>query len=529
IFAWLGVAKIGGAIALINTNLRGKPLEHSYRVSGASLHIIGAEHCSAISPSLMEEMGESSKWFRFEGHSYRFLRHSPNETSNEISNEATTMMTLVDPLLEQESTTAPTKELRKTVGMESTLFLIYTSGTTGPPKAARCPHIRFGIVSIFPEMCGINHKDRLYCPLPLYHSAGGIIGVGSCWYTGATLVLRRKFSRTHFWEDISKHECTAFQYIGELCRYLLAAPEGPYDKQHNVKWAVGNGLRPDIWEKFQQRFNIQNIGEFYAATEGNVGFFNPYNKVGAVGYLSPLLRLAYPAKIVRFDHETEMPYRDPKTGFCVECKDGEEGELLGLIKANDPSRKFAGYTDSKATEKKVLRDVFVKGDMYFRSGDLLKFDSEGYVYFVDRIGDTFRWKGENVATTEVAAVIGGFEGVAETNVYGVRVGNADGKAGMALIIPLEGATIDLDKFYNFVMAELPSYAAPLFLRLRDSGQMDTTSTFKHKKADLVNEGFNPDLVNNDKLYYRDDRKKAYVPVSRALYQDITQQHLSAKL
>jgi fatty-acyl-CoA synthase len=511
IFMWLGMTKIGVLTSLINTNLRGHVLRHSMAVCKATHYFVGHEHMDVISRELVSDLG--GKWYSCGG---------PAPEGN--------LFDLDSLLAASNNTTAIPRSFRANTSATDKLFYIYTSGTTGAPKAALVSHLKFLTAGLgFVDLMDVGENDRLYTALPLYHSAATLIGVSTTWNGMGTLILRRKFSANSFWEDIATHKATVFQYIGELCRYLLSHPPKPSDSQHQLRLAIGNGLRPDIWAEFQKRFNIPQIGEFYAATEGNVALLNSFNKVGAVGYLSPLIRMVHPGRLVKFDVESEMPVRDPKTGFCLECEQNEIGEMLGNIKPDDPLRQFLGYTDSSATEKKVLRDVFTKGDMWFRTGDLLRIDREGYVYFVDRIGDTFRWKGENVATTEVAEVITtGNVGVQECNVYGVKVPHKDGRAGMACIIPVDRATFDMAALYKLVRTELPLYAAPLFVRVTTAA-MDVTGTFKHKKTELVEQGFNPHVITDDELYFRDDLKGAFVPLTKELYQRITNNTAAAKL
>ncbi|RIK90028.1 MAG: hypothetical protein DCC71_25725 [Proteobacteria bacterium] len=302
--------------------------------------------------------------------------------------------------------------------------------------------------------------------------------VSSSWHSGAALVLRRRFSASQFWHDCRLHGVTIFQYIGELCRYLLAQPEQDDDRRHAVRCAVGNGLRPDIWERFQRRFGIARIVEFYGATEGNVALVNFDGKVGAVGRLPGWLKSRMPTRLVRFDVESESHVRGPD-GFCVECAPGEVGEAIGRIPDDpkSPIGRFEGYTGAAETEKKILRDVFEQGDAWFRTGDLLRQDADGDLYFVDRIGDTFRWKGENVATTEVAECLAVFPGVAEANVYGVEVPGCEGRAGMAAIVADDA--LDLDALYAHLQDQLPRYAQPLFLRRVPA--IEVTGTFKHRK------------------------------------------------
>jgi fatty-acyl-CoA synthase len=390
--------------------------------------------------------------------------------------------------------------------------LIYTSGTTGLPKAARISHSKAllgGIASWKSQK--LTPNDRTYCCLPLYHSAGGMMAVGAALLSGGSLVIVRRFSAKRFWSDCTQHDVTAFQYIGELCRYLLNSPPHPDERRHQIRCAIGNGLRPEVWEPFQERFQIPRIVEFYGATEGNFALINFSGKVGAIGQFPGFLRKLVGIELVRFDIESdELVYG--ADGFCERCDFDEAGELL--IKITETTR-FEGYTNDSATEKKVLRNAFEEGDAYFRSGDLLRLDAEGFFFFVDRIGDTFRWKGENVATSEVAEVISAAAGIDEANVYGVEIPGTDGRAGMAALVA--NADFDIDSLSRLVEEGLASYARPIFIRLLQ--QMEITGTFKHRKVDLVREGFDPAKLS-DRLFFRDPEKGRYVPLDPGAFERI---------
>jgi fatty-acyl-CoA synthase len=303
-----------------------------------------------------------------------------------------------------------------------------------------------------------------------------------------------------------------FAYIGELCRYLVNQPPHPKERAHQLRGIFGNGLRPEVWERFQPRFGIPKILEFYGSTEGNVSLFNFEGRMGAVGRIPRYLEKSFNVKIVKFDIENEVPVRGPD-GLCIEAAPGETGEAVGAI-GDDPRFRFEGYTGDKAqTDKKILRDVFQKGDVYFRTGDLLKKDVEGYFYFVDRIGDTYRWKSENVSTNEVAEAFATFEGVKEANVYGVEVPNADGRAGMVGLVADPG--LDFEALNRHVCANLPSYARPIFLRLMP--ESDITGTFKYRKVDLVRAGFDPSVVSEPILFAHPGEGGRYVPYTPDLH------------
>lgn len=378
-------------------------------------------------------------------------------------------------------------------------------------------------------LCSLTSKDKIYAVLPLYHSGGGMLGVGAALMSGATMVLRKKFSASNFTSDCLKYQCTSFQYIGELCRYLVAIPPNDRDKTlKSIKTAYGNGMRPDVWEVFQKRYNIEHIVEFYGATEGNASLFNCFDKVGALGHIPPLLDAVYPLRILRTDPEDRTkPLRDPITGRCVACGAGEVGLLVSQIFSN---RKFEGYTDEKATNDKILKGVFKEGDAFFNTGDLLSRDAAGYYFWSDRIGDTFRWKGENVATTEVAEVLSVCAGIKDVTVYGVSVAGCDGRAGMAAIAIHTDPPVDrgvmLADIVKQTKTHLPAYSRPLFLRVKVNGEpLETTSTFKHVKGALTTEGFNPALSKGDVLYYYQSKSEAYSEITPQVYEDILSQKI----
>jgi fatty-acyl-CoA synthase len=349
----------------------------------------------------------------------------------------------------------------------------------------------------------------MYDCLPLYHSVGGIVATGAVLVRGGSVVIREKFSAGEFWDDVVNWDCTLFQYIGELCRYLANAPEQPREKQHRLRLCCGNGLRADVWQKFQDRFAIPKILEFYAATEGNVSLYNVEGKVGAIGRVPSFLAHRFPLALVKFDPATHEPIRGD-SGLCVRCATGEAGEAIGRIR--DGAAEFEGYTDAEASQRKILRDVFERGDAWYRTGDLMRADARGYFYFVDRIGDTFRWKGENVATSEIAAALAAFPGIAEATVYGVPVPGTEGAAGMTALV-VDG-TLDLPELRKHLARLLPPYARPLFLRIQD--RIAVTATFKHQKTELVREGFDP-AASGDAIYFDDPSQQAYVRIDGALF------------
>ncbi len=501
---WAGMAKIGVTTALINTNLSGRALRHALLAANTSRLIVGAE-CLDSFNSMGDEVPSGLRIFVS-------CENGEAERASGFPEGATDL----GRALSGRPTANPDPKVREGVTAGDDLFYIYTSGTTGLPKAARFSHAKFASTGSISTIAGFGRNDTMYIALPLYHSAGGGMGVSTTLGCGGTLALRAKFSASRFWDDVRRYDATAFQYIGEFCRYLLNVPEHERDGEHRLKFCVGNGLRPDIWEEFRDRFQIPKIIEFYGATEGNVALLNLEGKVGSIGKMPS--KLLFDARLVRYDVASDEYERDAD-GHCIECKPGEIGELIGAMptKKGDSKGRFEGYTNSDATEKKVLRNAFRDGDAWFRTGDLLKHDDKGYFYFVDRIGDTFRWKGENVSTQDVAESLSAFPGVEMVNIYGVEVKGQDGRAGMAGLALADAASFDTGAFYKHVQESLPGYAAPVFLRIL--GDAEVTGTFKLRKVDLQREGFDPATVG-DPLYVRDDAKGAYVQLTPELYRAV---------
>ena len=330
---------------------------------------------------------------------------------------------------------------------------------------------------------------------------------------GASVVIRERFSASHFWEEIVAEGCTMFVYIGELCRYLANQPPTPAETAHKLRLVFGNGLRPDVWAKLEDRFRVPRVLEFYGSTEGNVSMFNFDGKRGAIGRAPRWLKGLFNIRLARFDVDAETPFRGPD-GRCRQAATGEPGECLGEIR-RDARAAYVGYADKAASEKKVLHDAFRAGDAWFRTGDLLKQDQAGYFYFVDRIGDTFRWKGENVSTSEVASAIDAAPGVEEVNVYGVRVCELDGRAGMAGLVVDAG--FDVAGLHPFLEQRLPAYAQPVFLRILR--EIEVTGTFKYRKMDMVAQGFDPAVVS-DPLFVLVGG--AYEPLTAEVYGKIMQ-------
>ncbi|XP_025944544.1 long-chain fatty acid transport protein 1 isoform X3 [Apteryx rowi] len=351
--------------------------------------------------------------------------------------------------------------------------------------------------------------------VPVKGLDGNIMGVGQCLIHGLTVVIRKKFSASRFWDDCTKYKCTIIQYIGEICRYLLNQPVRESETQHCVRLAVGNGLRPTIWEDFTKRFRIKQIGEFYGATECNCSIANLDGKVGACGFNSRILPSVYPIRLVKVNEDTMELIRDSR-GLCIPCRPGEPGLLVGQINQQDPLRRFDGYVSESATNKKIAYNVFEKGDQAYLSGDVLVMDELGYMYFKDRSGDTFRWRGENVSTTEVEGILSHILNQTDVAVYGVEVPGVEGKAGMAAIADPK-AKVNPNVLYQELQKVLPPYARPIFLRFLP--QVDTTGTFKIQKTRLQREGFNPHQTS-DRLYFLDLKLGKYVPLDECLYERI---------
>lgn len=379
--------------------------------------------------------------------------------------------------------------------------------------------------------------------MPLYHSSACILGFITCLFKGATLVIGRKFSARTFMKEARENNATVIQYVGETLRYIMAVtPEidaatgEDLDKKHNIRIAFGNGLRPDIWNRFKERFNIPTIAEFYAATEGTSGSWNHSSNdfsAGAIGRNGALgnIILGRSTAIVDVDHESQEPWRDPKTGLCKKVPRGDPGELLFAIDASDPKANFQGYfQNSKATEGKIVRDVLKKGDAYFRTGDMVRWDKDGRWFFSDRLGDTYRWKSENVSTNEVSEVLGSHAEVHEANVYGVTLPNHDGRAGCAAIVfnqqaasgtsgsALEPSRATLDSLAAHTLQNLPRFAAPLFIRV--TPEMQSTGNNKQQKHVLRSEGVDPSLVSkNDRVYWL--QGSTYVPFEQKDWSRLT--------
>ncbi len=494
-------AKIGVVSALINTSQRGKVLTHSINLVAPKAVILGEELLQAY-----EEVNDSlvilqdKRYFLADMHTLIGSGVTPDGWKN------------LAELIKDQSI----NNLKNTqeIYVDDALFYIYTSGTTGLPKAVIFNHGRFMKAYGAFGFGAVKLKaiDRLYVTLPFYHATAMAVCWGSVLAGNATLIMRRKFSASRFWDDVREYKATAFGYVGELCRYLMDQPQKSNDNENGIRLIIGNGLRASIWGDFKRRFNVNTVLELYASSEGNIGFTNFLNFDNTVG-LSP-----FPYAIVQYDKEKETPVTDAK-GRLIKVKKGEAGLLIGKITDKTP---FHGYTDKQKTEKSILRNAFKKGDAWFDTGDMMRPMGFRHAQFVDRLGDTFRWKGENVSTTEVELIVDGIEKISESIVYGVEIPNTNGRAGMASIrLDCEESEFDFKSLLSSLKSALPHYAVPVFLRI--SAEVDTTGTFKHKKAPLKEKGF--DLSKQDSpVYVWLPKAQEYVPMCKEIQGKIEAGH-----
>ncbi len=488
---WIGLSQIGVVVALINTSLTGEPLAHAIRAAAAA-HIIVDGALAGVLDAVRPALPATILYWAF-------------GSSAATAPGWRCLDTAAYPA------TAPCAPDGGGLRSNDTALLIYTSGTTGLPKAALVSHYRVLEWSLwFAGMMNAGPDDRLYDCLPLYHSTGGVAGLGAMLVSGGCVELRPRFSASRFWQDVTQSGCTIFLYIGELCRYLVNAPSGAYDNRHSLRLCVGNGLRADVWQAFTERFRIAQVLEFYASTEGNVSLYNCEGRPGAIGRVPPFLARLFPLALIACDTATGEPLRG-KDGRCIRCAPGSIGEAIGEISGSlrtDPA-SFDGYTDAAASDRKILRHVFKHGDRWFRTGDLMVQDAQQFFYFVDRLGDTFRWKGENVSTTEVSAALCRCRGISNAVVYGVQVAGTEGRAGMAAVTVTED--FDPHQLHEDIAARLPAHARPLFVRVCAS--LPTTGTFKPVKTTLAEQGF-ANVPPQDPLYVADASAGTYRLLSR---------------
>lgn len=494
----IALAKIGVISALLNTSQSGQVLAHSINLVKPFAVIVGDE-CHQAIQEVREALLVADDRLHWFADQYTLI--TPGQAPAGFINLATQITHF-------PKFNVPTTQ---TVKGKDGLFYIYTSGTTGLPKAVTFTNSRWTLAyGTYGHVLNLNQTDVMYCTLPLYHATGMVV----CWCSaiagGAALAIRRKYSTSAFWSDVKKFDASAIGYVGELCRYLMDAPASELDRKHRVRKMIGNGMRPNIWNKFKQRFAIEEILELYASSEGNVGFSNVFNFDNTVGF-SPT-----PYAIVQFDKDKNEAVRDAK-GNCIRVKKGEVGLLIGKITRRSP---FDGYSDPEKNRAVTMKNVFHQGDAYFMSGDLVRDIGFRHAQFVDRLGDTFRWRGENVSTTQVENICSDYEKIAEAVVYGVEIPHTNGRAGMAAITLHEGEQLnaqDLTQMVSLFKQHLPTYAVPVFLRVQKAAE--TTATFKYQKNKLKEEGFDP-AKTSDKILVLLPNATAYCAIDAEILDNI---------
>jgi len=487
------LGKIGAIGSMINADLREKSLLHSLTITLGKALIIGEECFEAFS-GVQTELGLTDQ----------ILLFSPD------IGEMATPETFIDisSIIKEFPTSNPptTKEIKT---YDHFLF-IFTSGTTGLPKAAHFPNQRFLVGALYMGSVSAEYTsdDILYITTPLFHSNTLIAGVGATFMSGASMVLARKFSASRFWDDVRKYKATAFNYVGELCRYLLNQPPRPDDADNTIKTILGNGLRPEVWMEFKTRFGIEKITEFYGATEAGGMFINLLNFDKTCGYYNQVYA------IVKYDVEKDEPVRE-ENGFMKKVRKGEAGLLLFPYTADV---RFVGYKDESATEAKLFRNALKEGDTWINTGDLVRDQGCSHVMFVDRLGDTFRWKGHNISTTEVERIFNAFGGVSMSCVYGVPIPGTDGRAGMAVIsTDTKIEDFDFKGLATQLLDNLAPYAVPIFLRFKS--EMSTTATHKLKKTTLKKECFEIEEID-DPLYVMLPSESTYTKLTPEIYEKI---------
>ncbi|QUM76442.1 long-chain-acyl-CoA synthetase [Moritella sp. 24] len=496
----LAVVKLGAIACMINTTQQNAILAHSLAVVDTKLLIADELYISTINdikPKLSPVLQQ-----------HIFYIPALKTPVNPVKFEDLSTLVSNYSLLNPDST--------PTIQLKHSAFYIFTSGTTGLPKAAKMSHHRW-----FKSMAGmgmaslrLTADDVLYLALPLYHNNALTVSLSAVFGNAATLALSEKFSSSQFWNEIRDHNATAFTYIGELCRYLLNVPPKDNDKQHAIKKIIGNGLRPEIWDEFQQRFGIEHINEFYGASECNLVFTNALNLTHTAG-ITPLA-----FTVVEYDIDNDEPIYNEQ-GKMIKVKTGGVGLLLTKITKRSP---FDGYTDQKESNKKLFKSVLKDDDCYFDTGDLVRYQGFRHIAFVDRLGDTFRWKGENVATTQVEGQLNDFNQVDQSVAYGVELPHHDGRAGMvALTLNCPILEFSASEFYKHVTAALPSYAQPIFIRLR--AQQEITGTFKYKKTDLKKESYHPNS-SDEIILIKDTLQNSYTLLDSTSIVSIEQKQLS---
>ena len=498
LFAWFGLAKLGAVVAFLNTHIGGRAVTHALAETGARQVVVGEECLAAFAADGVDAAG-LTLW----------CVADPDRPAAAKGVRPPSVLDL-DARLAGASLLPPDPALRAGLTAGEPAVYIFTSGTTGLPKAAIISHSRWLMTGeVMKVTMDVQPEDCFYTFLPLYHGAASLSAGATAIRSGAAMALRRRFSRREFWLDVRRYRVTACQYVGEICRYLLAEPPSESDRQHGLRKMVGAGLGTETWLRWVERFGPMDIYEGWGATEANTNTLNVDNRVGSCGRV-PFWEKTN-LRLVRYDVDAGAHVRDEQ-GRLQLCRPGDVGEAIGMIH-NWPdvvAGRFEGYTSPEATERKILRDVFQPGDAWWSSGDLLRIDEDGYCWFVDRIGDTFRWKSENVSTMEVAEALSDLAGLDAVTVYGVSVPGTEGRAGMAAVVMAGGCAFGPQTFFDHAQARLPRYAMPLFLRV--APQADMTTTYKLRKVDLQRQGWDVTQVS-DPLYVRSDRLRTYVPLT----------------
>ncbi|MDA8999479.1 long-chain-acyl-CoA synthetase, partial [Gammaproteobacteria bacterium] len=499
VISLLALNKIGAIGVLINNSLTGAPLIHCINSSDSKKCIVGEELTHELS-DVLNDINIKDKNDIYWVEDSKVIQ-TPNWATNLRSSLDYSKN---ENLVETDNVTA-----------KDTAFYIFTSGTTGVPKAAIFPNAKIVAASFNISNTGyrMTHEDRLYNCLPLYHSTGLMLGLAAVIQSGASVFVRRKFSASMFWKEAQRYQTTTFIYVGELCRYLSFQEPCEDEKNNPIRAMVGNGLRPDLWDCFRDRFGVERICEIYGASEGACMFMNGLNKDKTIGMTNATVVL------LKYDVASDELIKNDD-GLCIEAEDEMPGLLAVKISPDSP---YNGYTDKKESEKKILRNVLEEGDAWFNSGDLIKTMDVGFsvgqkhYQFVDRIGDTFRWKSENVSTNEVAEIINQYSQVNMANVYGVQIPNAEGRAGM-VAFNCDLNEFNWDNFAEYMSDALPSYARPVFVRIIK--ELETTGTFKLKKNELRDEAYHLDKVSNDKVFIKKPGTNSYVELDNETYQDI---------
>jgi acyl-CoA synthetase (AMP-forming)/AMP-acid ligase II len=506
-WVWFALWSLGAIPAFINSNLRDTAFIHCVKTARARVLILDSDLQEVLTEDARKQLAADER-----GH----------------ATEVDVLDAYTESRIAQLEPLRASDQARSGALISTPAMLIYTSGTTGLPKAA---NVNWGKPvagsRFFASLNGLTSTDRYYTAMPLYHSSASLLGACQVLGPGCTLVISPKFSARTQMKELTETKATVMQYVGEMCRYLVNTPPTPYDRAHSVRVVFGNGMRPDVWPRFKERFNIPTVSEFYGATEGPSATYNVSNNSfsqGAIGGGGWLLDKLFGGRqvLLKYDVENDTPWRDPTTGFCKLVDRGGIGELVYPLEADNIEDRFQGYYgNEKASQSKILRNVLAKGDVFYRTGDLQRRDHNGYWWFVDRIGDTFRWKGENVSTAEVSEVLGVHPALHEANVYGVELPNHDGRAGCAAVSLGDGKALDdqtATSLAQHARKRLPKYAVPIFLRVLK--EMEVTGTMKHQKVNLRKDGVDPSKTGSDEIFWLPPGESKYVRFGKSDWEKI---------